>query len=152
MNLDPNNPVVRHCVAGVACESEHRFADALSLYMRAWNESSDDFERCISAHYVARHQKTVHGALEWNLQALARANAVEHARVREFYPSLYLNVGKSYEEAGDRRRAREFFGLALGKLEGLPSGPYRDVVKDGIQRGLERLGKNVDVAIPQSKD
>ncbi len=146
MNLDPNNPVVRHCVSGLACESEHRFEDALASYMRAWNESNDDFERCIAAHYVARHQKTAADALAWNLEALSRAKGVEHSRVREFYPSLYLNLGKSYEEAGDQARARELYLQAAESLGAAPPGPHRDRVKDGVDRGLERLGKE-DIAV-----
>ncbi len=148
MNLDPNNPVVRHCVSGLACESEHRFEDALALYMRAWNESRDDFERCIAAHYVARHQKTVTDALAWNLEALSRAKAVEHSRVREFYPSLYLNIGRSYEEAGDQTRARESYLQAAATLNVVPPGPHRDLVTGGVERGLERLGEKDIVISP----
>jgi hypothetical protein len=39
------------------CEGRGRFEDAAQLFLSAWNESTDDFERCIAAHYVARHQK-----------------------------------------------------------------------------------------------
>ena len=81
MSLDPNNPIVRLCVEGLACETNHRFEDALSLYMQAWNQSSDDFERCISAHYVARQQKSVQDALRWNMESLARANAVKNTGI-----------------------------------------------------------------------
>src|SRR5512141_3153737 len=109
MNLDPNNAIVRLCVAGLACESEHRFDQALALYMRAWNESANDIESCIAAHYIARHQKTAAESLRWNLEALNRAKAVQDERMREFYPSLYLNVGKSYEENGDKEKSRKFY-------------------------------------------
>jgi tetratricopeptide (TPR) repeat protein len=139
MKLDPNSPIVQLCVAGVACEAEHRFNDAMSLYMQAWNEASNDFELCIAAHYVARHQRSTRDALNWNLKALKRAGAVADDRVAEFYPSLYLNVAKSYEEAGDQERAREFYKLAADKLAELSSGAYREMVQDGIARGLQRV-------------
>jgi len=139
MSLDPNNPVVRLCVAGLACESEHRFENALSLYMQAWNQASDDFELCIAAHYVARHQKSAADALNWNSSSLNHANAVQDGRVREFYPSLYLNVAKSYEELGDKKRAHQFYNLAADKLAELSPGAQRDIVEDGIARGLQRV-------------
>jgi hypothetical protein len=56
--MDPNNPVVRLCAAGMAAEGEGRPADAKALFEQAWAESRDDFEACIAAHYVARHQAT----------------------------------------------------------------------------------------------
>lgn len=139
MSLDPNNPIVRLCVAGVTCESEHRFEEALSLYMQAWKKASDNVELCIAAHYVARHQKSPPDTLRWNLEALKHGDAAQDDEVREFYPSLYLNVAKSYEEAGDRQRAREFYQLAADKLGELSSGAYREMVQDGIARGMQRI-------------
>ncbi len=64
MTLDPNNPIVRLCVAGITGETEHRFDEALSLYMQAWGEASDDFELCIAAHYIARQQQSAADALQ----------------------------------------------------------------------------------------
>jgi tetratricopeptide (TPR) repeat protein len=137
--LDPSNPVVRLCVAGLACENDHRFAEALDLYTQAWNLSSCAFESCIAAHYVARQQKTAPDALRWNLQALRHANAIEDDRAQEFYPSLYLNVGKSYEELGNTPQAKHFYEMAATELHRLPTGPNRNVVQDGIERGLKRV-------------
>jgi tetratricopeptide (TPR) repeat protein len=139
MPLDANNPVVQLCVAGIACENQHRFDQALSLYMRAWEQACDDFEVCIAAHYVARHQKSAADALNWNLKSLEHANAVQDGRVREFYPSLYLNIGKSYEELGDKERAQMFYKTAAGKLSELSPGASREMVQDGISRGLQRV-------------
>ncbi len=139
MSLDPNNPIVRLCVAGLACENEHRFDDALSQYMQAWNEASDDFELCIAAHYIARHQKSPTDALDWNLRSLKLADAVRDGRVREFYPSPYLNVAKSHEELGAKEQAREFYKLAADKVAELSSGAQRAVVEDGSTRGLQRV-------------
>ena len=123
----------------MACETERHFDKALSLYVQAWNEASSDFELCIAAHYLARHQKSAADALNWNLKSLEHANAVQDVRVREFYPSLYLNIGKSYEELGDKERAQKFYKTAADKLSELSSGAYREMVQDGIARGLQRV-------------
>ncbi|MEI4884353.1 hypothetical protein Q8G49_29745, partial [Klebsiella pneumoniae] len=78
------------CVQGMECESSGRLEEASRLFTTAWIQSADHLERCIAAHYVARHQKEPVHALLWNQRSLDHANAVGDDRVREFYPSLYL--------------------------------------------------------------
>lgn len=136
--MDPDNPIVRLCVAGMKAESEGRTADALALFSQAWEQSADDFEASIAAHYVARHQKEPEETLRWNQIALARAEAVGDERVRAFYPSLYLNLGKAHEDLGHRDEAKKFYALASCKVSELPEGKYGDIVRDGVQRALQR--------------
>jgi hypothetical protein len=35
-------------------ESKGNFEEASTVFMAAWTQSTDDFERCVAAHYVAR--------------------------------------------------------------------------------------------------
>jgi tetratricopeptide (TPR) repeat protein len=137
--MDPDNPIVRLCVAGMKAESDGRNADALALFSQAWEQSNDDFEASIAAHYVARHQKEAEETLRWNQIALARAEAVGDERVHGFFPSLYLNLGKSHEDLGHRDEAIKFYELASSKMGELPQGRYADVVRDGVQRALQRV-------------
>ncbi|MFN8487714.1 MAG: hypothetical protein U0350_08995 [Caldilineaceae bacterium] len=110
--IDVNNPVVKLCVAGTQAEFGGRIAEAHSLYRQAWESAQDDYEACIAAHYVARHQPTPETALQWNQIALGRANAVADERVQEFYGSLYLTLGYSYELLGDLEAAQHYYALA----------------------------------------
>ena len=137
--MDPDNPIVRLCVAGMKAESDGRNADALALFSQAWEQSNDDFEASIAAHYVARHQKEAEEILRWNQIALARAEAVGDERVLDFYPSLYLNLGKARENLGHTDEARKFYELASCKMGDLPQGRYGDIVRDGVQRALQRV-------------
>ncbi len=50
--------------------------------------------------------------LRWNQEALARADAVGDERVHNFYPSLYVNMGRSYEVLGNWAEARRYYKLA----------------------------------------
>jgi tetratricopeptide (TPR) repeat protein len=136
--MDPNNPIVKLCAAGMAAEGEGRREDAKALFEQAWTQSSNDFEACIAAHYVARHQATPDDELHWNREALARADAARDEGVREFYPSLYLNLAHSLEQLGHRSEAREHYAQAAAKLADLPDGPYAGLVRKGIAAGLER--------------
>jgi hypothetical protein len=86
--------------------------EACSLYQKAWETAQTDTEACIAAHYVARHQEDKAVRFHWNQIALERANAVTDGSVREFYPSLYLNMGQSYELLGNEPEARRYYALA----------------------------------------
>ena len=110
MNVD--NPVIKLCVEGTQAEFQKRMADAQALYQQAWEAASDDYEACIAAHYVARFQDDPAEKLRWNQVALERANAAGEERVREFYPSLYLNMGQSYELLGNPDEAKRYYDLA----------------------------------------
>lgn len=137
--MDPNNAIVKLCANGMAAESAGRAAEAKQLFERAWNESTDDFEACIAAHYVARHQPTADETLRWNLEALRRAEAAADERVRGFYPSLYLNLAHSLETTGSAAEALRYYSLADAELAGLPPGPYANLVRVGVEAGLRRL-------------
>jgi hypothetical protein len=74
--MDPDNPVIKLCVAGTRAEFEGRLDDARRLYLQAWEAARDDYDACIAAHYVARHQASPRDTLRWNQEALLRADAV----------------------------------------------------------------------------
>ena len=137
--MDPNNAIVRLCAEGMELEMKGQIEEAARLFAVAWDRSSDDFERCIAAHYVARHQKIGAEALRWNQESLRHARASDHPSVREFYPSLYLNLGKSHEDMGDRGEARKFYELAAQSANLLLENAYGNAVRNAIARGLQRV-------------
>jgi tetratricopeptide (TPR) repeat protein len=137
--MDSNNPVVKLCAEGMQAETQGRNKAALELFTQAWEASQDDYEACVAAHYLARQQTTPQEVLRWNREALQRAEAVSDGRVEGFYPSLYLNMGYSYEVLGDRAEATRYYQLAAAGVEALPEGSYGDLVRDGVARGLQRI-------------
>jgi hypothetical protein len=143
--MDPNNPIVRLCVQGMECEGRGQFEDASRLFLEAWNQSTTDFERCIAAHYVARHQADPLDALKWNQLALDHATAISDDRVREFYPSLYLNLGKAHEDLAHPRDARQFYELSAGMLDTLPEGRYGSVTREAVERACYELASLVAI-------
>lgn len=148
--MDPDNPVVKLCAEGMQAEFAGRLDDAKALFMQAWEQSQDDYEACIAAHYVARHQPSFDENLRWNQEALARADAVEDDRVHDFYPSLLLNLGHSYEILGEQAEAKKYYDLAAERVDELPAGPYGDVVRRGIAAGQQRIGKPVETQNAES--
>ena len=57
MEFNPNNKIIKLCVQGMHMEGEGRPEEASRLFLQAWNEATNDFEKFTAAHYVARHQK-----------------------------------------------------------------------------------------------
>ena len=121
--MDTSNPVIKLCMEGTRAEFEHRLSDARDLYQRAWEARTDDYDSCIAAHYVARFQDSLEETLRWNQIALDHANLVRDERVRDFFPSLYLNMGQSYEALGDKENAEKYYSLAadLGVIHRTPA-------------------------------
>lgn len=110
MNL--NHPVIKLCIEGTQAEFQGKIEQARSLYQKAWEAADADYEACIAAHYVARHQDNDQERLYWNQVALAKANAVTDGSVQEFYPSLFLNLGQSHERLGNLKKANRYYALA----------------------------------------
>jgi tetratricopeptide (TPR) repeat protein len=137
--MDPNNLIVKLCAQGMGEEARGNLDAAAKLFKEAWEQSTDDFERCIAAHYVARHQPGADLALYWNQKAMDCALRIIDGSGAEFFPSLYLNLGKSHEDLGNPQRAWELYQCAAGRLGYLPAGAYREIVEDGVRRGLQRV-------------
>ncbi len=112
--MDTSSQAVQRCIEGTQAEFAGRLEDARALYRQAWDAASSDFEACVAAHYIAHLQEAPEERLRWNQIALERANAAEQSAVQEFYPSLYLNMGQSYELLGNTAEAQRFYNLAAG--------------------------------------
>lgn len=120
--MDENNPVVQLCVKGTQAEFQGKPEEAHTLYQKAWEAASNDFEACVAAHYVARFQVDPVEKLRWNQIALEKAEAIKDGSVKSFYPSLYINLGQSYELVGNTTEAKRYYDLAasLGLPHQLP--------------------------------
>ena len=110
--MDPTNRVIKLCIDGTQAEYRKQPAEARTCYEQAWAAASDDYEACIAAHYMARFQSDADIELGWNQEALRRADAVGDERVAALYPSLYVNLGHSYERLGVMALATEYYQKA----------------------------------------
>lgn len=124
---------------------------AMELFEQAWAARQDDYDACIAAHFLARHQPTVDATLHWNLVAARHAEAVSDGRAREFMASLYLNLGDASLKAGDAAMALDATARARVGLLDVPEGGYRDFVEYGIRRLEERLGSGEGALMSHSR-
>jgi len=137
VRLDPDNPVVALCVAGIHVEGTP--AEARALFEQAWAARRTDYEASIAAHFLARHQETPADTLHWNLVAVRHAEAVPEDGAAEFMASLYLNLGDSYLATGQRVLATVAVDRAAVSLPALASDGYRAFVERGINGLRQRL-------------
>lgn len=140
MEFNPDNKVVQLCAQGMEQEGNGQPAEAARLFDEAWSVAANDFEKFTAAHYVARHQKSDFNKLLWNLKALQHALNIEDDGIKATLPSLYLNIGKCYEDLGDLEHAKLEYKTALSFSGFLPNDGYGNMIKAGIAKGLERVG------------
>jgi tetratricopeptide (TPR) repeat protein len=112
MEFSTNNSIVKLCLQGMSMEGKGKPEEAIKLFLQAWNEATNDFEKFIAAYYVARHQKAVRDKLKWYDLALQLALTINDDAVKAAFPPLYSNIAKCYEEMGDPDNAKRNHELA----------------------------------------
>jgi hypothetical protein len=117
-------------------EGKGRPEEASRLFLQAWNESTDDFEKFIAAHFVARHQQTIVDKLQWFEKSLQFALKTKTDTVQSAFHSLYSNIAKCYEDLSDPDNAKKNYALAKS-FAGKPSdkGPFYHGTKADLRVG-----------------
>src|SRR5262245_62243391 len=136
MEFNPSNKVIKLCLQGMEMEAEDRLEEASRIFLQAWNESTNDFEKFTAAYYVARHQETVRDKLKWLETSLQFALKINDVTVSGAFPSLYSTIAKCYEDLNDLDNARKNHDLA-NSFTGNPSdnGPFYHGTKADLQVG-----------------
>ena len=97
----------------MAMEDEGHSDEASKLFLQAWNEAANDFEKFTAAYYVARHQANAAAKLQWLDTALQFALKINDESVNAAFPSLYSKIAECYEELNDLGNARKNLNLRL---------------------------------------
>src|SRR6476469_1627502 len=112
MEFNPSNNVIKLCVQGIAMEDEGEPDEARRLFLQAWNEATNDFEKFTAAYYVARHQKSIRDKLKWLEASLEFALKINNVTVNGAFPSLYLNIATCYADLSDFDNEKKYQELA----------------------------------------
>ena len=136
MEFDPTNTVIKLCVQAIGMEEKGETEEAKRLFLQAWNEATNDFEKFTAAYYVARNQESVSDRLNWLDTALQSALKINDVSVKAAFPALYSNIAKCYEELDDAESAEQFLELAKSS-GGDPSdaGPFYHGTKADLHVG-----------------
>ena len=136
MEFNPNNNIVKLCLHGMSLEDGGKPEEASEIFLQAWNEAENDFEKYLAAYYAARHQKNAADKLQWLETALEFASKVNTDSAKSAFPSLYANIAKCYEDLGDSENAKKHNDLADSfKNEPSDKGPFYHGTRADLQVG-----------------
>ena len=136
MEFSPTNNIVKLCLQGMRMEEDGKSEEASKLFLQAWDEAKYDFEKFISAHYVAKHQTSAADRLRWLENALHFALEINDDSVKSAFPSLYSKIAKCHEELGEHVKAKKNYELATW-FKDRPSdkGPFYHGTKADLRVG-----------------
>ena len=136
IKFDPNNPIIKLCMSGMGLEDSGNREEAITMFHKAWNEATDDYERFIAAYHLGRVQKSVTDRLKWMQTSLQCAQKINDDNVKSAYSTLYLNIAKCYEELGDSENAKRNYELS-NSAKGAPTdvGPFYHGTKADLKVG-----------------
>jgi hypothetical protein len=140
MTFNQENNIVKLIIKGMEMEAVDS-GIARTLYLQAWNEASGDFEKSTAAHYLARQQDSKQKKLSWDETALTFALKTNDQNIQSYYPSLYLNIARGYEDLDDLEKAAKNYRLALSHCKNLAEDSYGQMIRSGIQNGLARTSR-----------
>jgi rifampin ADP-ribosylating transferase len=136
MEFNPNNNVIKLCIQGMDMEDKAKPEEASKLFLQAWNEATNDFEKFTAAFYVARHQKNIADKLKWLEIALEFGLKINNDTVKSAFPALYLNIAKCFEDLGDFDNAKKNYELANSfKEKPSDKGPFYHGTRADLQIG-----------------
>ena len=125
IKFDPNNIVIKLCIMGMSLEDSGNVEEASTMFHKAWNEATDDYEKFIAAYHLARQQKNIAEKIKWMETSLQCALKINDDNVKSAYAALYANIAQCHEELHDFDHAKRDFELSES-YKGVPSdkGPF----------------------------
>jgi tetratricopeptide (TPR) repeat protein len=125
MEFSRDNTIVKRCLQGMALEDEGKTEEASRVFLEAWNEAADEFEKYLAAYYVARLQANLPDKLQWLAAALRSALIVNDDRIKAALPALHTDIANCYDGLGDLQNAKEHREVAHS-FKGAPAdiGPF----------------------------
>lgn len=110
--FDPKNKIIRLCMMGMSMEEQGNLEEANLLFLQAYNEAVDDFEKFIAAYHLAKYKKDALDRLKWMKISLQYAVKSNNNGVKSAFKTIYLIISKCYEELGDSNEARRYYELS----------------------------------------
>lgn len=136
MEFSIKNKIVSLCIQGMSLEEKGKAEEAGEVFQDAWDQASHDFEKFMSAHYIARYQKNASDKLKWLEVALQFALKINDVTVESAFPILYRSIASCYEELNEPDQARSNFQLAASCKDTLSEkGPFFHGTKANLKVG-----------------
>lgn len=125
MEFNPNNTTIQLCMQGMALEEKDEREEAAAIFLRAWNQAANYFEKFIAAWYMARVQLALTDKIKWYEEALQLALKIDNEAVKGALPLLYSNLAECYEKTGEPDKVKWYNHLALTPIsQPADKGPF----------------------------
>src|SRR3954468_196233 len=136
MEFSPFNNIVKLCLRGIEFEEKGELEEANKVFLQAWDEATNDFEKFLAAYYIARRQPNASDRLKWFQTALQLALKINDDSVKGAFTSLHVNIAKCYEDLNDPDNAKKNYELA-NSFTGKPSdeGPFYHGTRANLKIG-----------------
>jgi hypothetical protein len=136
MEFSPNNPIVKLCLQGMGMEEKGLGEEAGKLFLQAWNEATQSFERFMTAWFLARGQMQLADKLRWLEAALQAGLAIRDGSARSALPALYSNIAQCHEKLNHPDQAERNRALAAS-IDDAPAdeGPFYHGTRADLQVG-----------------
>lgn len=105
IQFDPKSEFIRLLMTGMGKEDEQQPEEAAGIFLNAWENAADDFERFLAAFYVARHQQNPTNRLKWLETSLQCGMNTDDDTVKSAFPLLYSTIGVCHRELGNSEKA-----------------------------------------------
>lgn len=144
MEFSPKNPVVKLCLQGLSLEENGQPDAAVTVFVQAWSEASNDHEKFLTSYHLARRQRDAAEQLKWFETALQFASKVNDSTVQSAFSSLYAAIAKCHAALNNPMAAKRNHELA-SSFNAAPSdqGPFFHGTKADLRTGdLLKAGGN----------
>lgn len=136
MEFSPANPIVKLCLQAMGMQEKGLEQDGRSLLLRAWDESTQPFERFMAAWFVARSEVQAADKLRWLEAALHAALEIHDGSVKSALPALHAAIAQCHDDTGHPEQAEKHRALAAS-FDDAPAdhGPFYHGTKADLRVG-----------------
>lgn len=112
MEFSPFNKIIKTLLTGISFEENGNTAAAIKTFQELYGNSIENYEKFLSAYFIARNQKSNNEKLNWFKKAQDLALQSKEYIAVTALPNLYEQMAKTSESLGDDIQAKTFFQLA----------------------------------------
>jgi hypothetical protein len=136
MEFSPNNKIVKLCLQGMDMEAKGNHEEAGKIFLQAWNEATNDFEKYLAAYFMARQQTDISAKLKWFETAVRHAQRTDNHSASSALPSIFSSIASCYESLNDVASAEKYseFGISA-KSNPTDKGPFFHGTKADLKTG-----------------
>jgi hypothetical protein len=136
MEFSASNPIVKLCLQGMGLEDQGMQQQARQLFLQAWNESTQPFERFMSAWFLGRGHAPAADRLKWLDAALLAALGIQDGSTTSALPALYSEISRCHEAMNHPDEAARNRTLAASVDEApADTGPFFHGTRADLQVG-----------------